>query len=93
MLLLKNKEYKDLEIIIHSNQGSLYSSKESNKFLHLYNIIHFTSKPDTHIENCTMETINVLIKEKYFFDFKLNLIYLFLSSSQLIVLYYNVNIK
>ena len=43
----KIKEYKDLEMILHSDQGSVYSSKKFNESLPLYNIIHSMSKPGT----------------------------------------------
>lgn len=39
VIIQKNKEYKDLEMILHSDQGSVYSSKKFNESLHLYNII------------------------------------------------------
>ena len=68
----KNKEYKDLEMILHSDQGSVYSSKKFNESLHLYNIIHSMSKPGTPTENGAMEAINGWIKEELFLDFKLN---------------------
>ena len=68
----KNKEYKDLEMILHSDQGSVYSSKKFNESLHLYNIIHSMSKPGTPTENGAMEAINGWIKEELFLDFKIN---------------------
>ena len=68
----KNKEYKGLEMILHSDQGSVYSSKKFNESLHLYNIIHSMSKPGTPTENGAMEAINGWIKEELFLDFKLN---------------------
>ena len=59
-------------MILHSDQGSVYSSKKFNESLHLYNIIHSMSKPGTPIENGAMEAINGWIKEELFLDFKLN---------------------
>lgn len=68
----KNKQYKDLEMIFHSDQGSVYCSKKFNESLHLYNIIHSTSKPGTPTENAAMEAINGWIKEELFIDFNIN---------------------
>ena len=68
----KNKQYKDLEMIFHSDQGSVYCSKKFNESLPIYNIIHSTSKPGTPTENGTMEAFNGWIKEELFIDFKIN---------------------
>ena len=68
----KEEHYKDLEMIFHSNQGSVYSSKKFNKSLALYNIIHSMSKPGKPTENGTMEAINGQIKEVLFIDFNIN---------------------
>ena len=68
----KNKQYKDLEMIFHSDQGSVYCSKRFNESLHLYNIIHSTSKPGTPTENGAMESINGWIKEELFIDFNID---------------------
>ena len=71
-VLHKKEEYKDLDMILHSNQGSVYSSKKFNQFLPLYNIIHSMSKPGTPTENGAMEAINGWIKEELFIDFNIN---------------------
>lgn len=68
----KNKKYMDLEMILHSDQGSVYSSKKFNESLPLYNIIHSMSKPGTPTENGAMEAINGWIKEELFIDFNIN---------------------
>ena len=68
----KNKKYTDLEMILHSDQGSVYCSKRFNESLYLYNIIHSTSKPGSPTENGAMEAINGWIKEELFIDFKIN---------------------
>ena len=68
----KNKKYTDLEMILHSDQGSVYCSKRFNESLHLYNIIHSTSKPGSPTENGAMEAINGWIKEELFIDFNIN---------------------
>lgn len=71
-LLYKKEEYKDLLMILHSDQGSVYSSKKFNESLPLYNIIHSMSKPGTPTENGAMEAINGWIKEELFIDFSIN---------------------
>lgn len=68
----KEENYKDLELIFHSDQGSVYSSKKFNESLPLYNIIHSMSKPGTPTENGAMEAINGWIKEELFIDFNIN---------------------
>ena len=68
----KNKKYMDLEMILHSDQGSVYCSKRFNESLYLYNITHSTSKPGTPTENGAMEAINGWVKEELFIDFKIN---------------------
>lgn len=68
----KNKKYTDLEMILHSDQGSVYCSKRFNESLYLYNIIHSTSKPGKPTENGAMEAINGWIKEELFIDFNIN---------------------
>lgn len=47
----KNKKYMNLEMILHSDQGSVYYSKRFNESLHLYNIIHSTSNSGSPTEN------------------------------------------
>ena len=68
----KEENYKDLEMIFHSDQGSVYSSKKFNESLPLYNIIHSMSKPGTPTENRAMEAINRWIKEELFINFNIN---------------------
>lgn len=68
----KNKKYADLEMILHSDQGSVYCSKRFNESLYLYNIIHSTSKPGTPTENGAMEAINGWMKVELFTDFNIN---------------------
>ena len=72
VIIQKNKEYQDLEMILHSDQGSVYSSKKFNESLPIYNIIHSMSKPGKPTENGAMEAINGWIKEELFLDFKIN---------------------
>ena len=71
-LIAKKEEYNDLELILHTDQGSVYSSKRYNESLPNYNIIHSMSKPGAPTENGAMEAINGWIKEELFIDFKIS---------------------
>ncbi len=71
-VLALKKEYSDFETILHTDQGSVYSSKKFNESLNLYNIIHSMSKPGKPTENGAMESINGWIKEELFLDFHIN---------------------
>ena len=71
-VLNKKEEYRDFVTILHTDQGSVYSSKKFNESLPLYNIIHSMSKPGTPTENGAMEAINGWIKEELFIDFNIN---------------------
>lgn len=71
-LLHKKEEYTTLEMILHSDQGSVYSSKKFNESLHMYSITHSMSKPGRPQENGAMESINGWIKEELFIDLRLN---------------------
>ena len=72
IVLHKKEEYLDLVTILHSDQGSVYSSKKFNESLNNYNIIHSMSKPGKPTENGAMEAINGWVKEELFIDFKIN---------------------
>lgn len=72
VICLKNKKYTDLEMILHSDQGSVYCSKRFNESLYLHNITHSVSKPGSPTENGAMEAINGWIKEELFIDFCIN---------------------
>ena len=68
-LLDIKKEYPDLEMILHTDQGAVYSSKSFNELLPSYNIIHSMSRAGTPTDNAAMESINGWIKEEMFIDF------------------------
>lgn len=71
-VLKRKEEYKNFITILHTDQGSVYSSKKFNQSLPLYNIIHSVSKPGKPTENGAMESINGWIKEELFIDFHIN---------------------
>ena len=62
------KNYPGLEMLLHTDQGSVYSSKSFNDLLPLYNIIHSMSRAGTPTDNAAMEAINGWIKAEMFND-------------------------
>lgn len=60
-----------LKMVLHTDQGSVYSSKEFNELLSAYNIIHSMSRAGTPTDNAAMESINGWIKAEMFADFHL----------------------
>ncbi len=67
-LLNIKKEYPNLEMVLHTDQGSVYSSKSFNELLPLYNIVHSMSRAGTPTDNAAMEAINGWIKAEMFSD-------------------------
>lgn len=68
--LLEIKEkHPDLEMILHTDQGSVYASKSFNELLPLYNVIHSMSRAGTPTDNAAMEAINGWMKSEMFNDF------------------------
>lgn len=68
----KIKGIDNLEIILHTDQGSVYSSKSYNELLPLYHIKHSMSRAGTPTDNGAMEAINGRAKTEMFIDFKIN---------------------
>lgn len=60
-----------MEMVLHTDQGSVYSSKSFNELLPLYNIIHSMSRAGTPTDNAAMEAINGWIKAEIFQDMHL----------------------
>lgn len=65
------KKHPELEMILHTDQGSVYSSKSFNELLPLYNIVHSMSRAGTPTDNAAMEAINGWIKAEIFTDLHL----------------------
>lgn len=63
------KNYPNLEMVLHTDQGSVYASKSFNELLPLYNIVHSMSRAGTPTDNAAMEAINGWIKTEMFNDF------------------------
>lgn len=70
-VLDKKKEYPNLDMILHSDQGSVYSSKSFNELLPNYNITRTMSRAGTPTDNGAMEAINGWLKEELFLDFNI----------------------
>ena len=67
-LLQMKKNYPELEMVLHTDQGSVYASKSFNELLPLYNIIRSMSRAGTPTDNAAMEAINGWIKAEIFTD-------------------------
>lgn len=65
--------YKDLETIVHSDQGIIYSSTAFNKLHENYTIKRSMSRAGTPTDNPVIESLNGWIKEELSIDFKIYL--------------------
>jgi len=70
-LIELKKKQPELEMILHTDQGSVYASKSFNDLLPLYHIVHSMSRAGTPTDNAAMEAINGWIKAEVFNDFHL----------------------
>lgn len=70
-LISIKQQYPELEMILHTDQGSVYASKSFNEILPLYNIVHSMSRAGTPTDNAAMESINGWIKSELFTDLHL----------------------
>ena len=62
-------EVPDLHTLLHTDQGTVYASKDFNELLPLYNIERSMSRAGTPTDNGTMEAINGWVKAELFNDF------------------------
>ena len=67
-LISIKQKYPGLEMILHTDQGSVYAPKDFNELLPLYNIVHSMSRAGTPTDNAAMEAINGWIKTEMFTD-------------------------
>ena len=67
-LLDIKKAYPELDMILHTDQGSVYASKSFNELLPMYHITHSMSRAGTPTDNAAMEAINGWIKTEMFSD-------------------------
>lgn len=68
-LLALKKKYPEFKTILHSDQGSVYTSQAFNELLPTYNIIRSMSRAGTPTDNGAMESINGWMKAELFTDF------------------------
>ena len=68
-LLELKKEFPDMQMVLHSDQGSVYASKDFNELLPMYNVVRSMSRASTPTDNAAMEAINGWIKAELFMDF------------------------
>ena len=67
-LLELKKQYPEYQMILHSDQGSVYASKAYNDLLPMY-VTRSMSRAGTPTDNGAMESINGWIKAELFMDF------------------------
>ena len=67
-LIALKKLLPDHQMILHSDQGSVYSSKSFNELLPMYGITRSMSRAGTPTDNAAMEAINGWIKAELFMD-------------------------
>ncbi len=68
-LLELKKAYPEMRMVLHSDQGSVYASKDFNELLPMYNVVRSMSRAGTPTDNAAMEAINGWIKAELFMDF------------------------
>ena len=69
-LLELKKQHPEYQMILHSDQGSVYASKAYNDLLPMY-VTRSMSRAGTPTDNGAMESINGWIKAELFMDFHL----------------------
>lgn len=67
-LIERRKQYPEYRMILHSDQGSVYTSKAFNELLPAY-VARSMSRAGTPTDNAAMEAINGWIKAELFMDF------------------------
>ena len=73
--MLNNKikrGYKDLETIVHTDQGIVFSSVSFNNIFDSYNITRSMSRAGTPTDNPVIESKNGWIKKEMYIDFDIN---------------------
>lgn len=73
--MLNNKikrGYKSLETIVHTDQGSVYSSVSFNNIFKSYKVIRSMSRAGTPTDNPVIESKNGWIKKEMYIDFDIN---------------------
>lgn len=88
-LLIKIKEEKPESTILHSDQGSVYSSLAYNKLIENYNIQRSMSRAGTPTDNAKIEAVNGWIKEELYKDFKVHKVENIFKTIKEYIRYYN----
>ena len=73
--MLNNKikrGYKNLQTIVHTDQGSVYSSVSFNNIFNSYNVTRSMSRAGTPTDNPVIESKNGWIKKEMYIDFDIN---------------------
>ena len=73
--MLNNKikrGYKNLETIVHTDQGIIYSSVSFNNIFDSYSITRSMSRAGTPTDNPVIESKNGWIKKEMYIDFDIN---------------------
>ena len=70
-LIELKKQHLEYKTVLHSDQGSVYASKNYNDLLGTSGIIHSMSRAGTPTDNAAIESINGWIKSELFTDFHL----------------------
>ncbi len=65
------KQHPEYQMVLHSDQGSVYASENYNDLLGPCGIIHSMSRAGTPTDNAAMESVNGWIKSELFTDFHL----------------------
>ena len=61
-LLNMKAKYPEMEMVLHTDQGSVYASRDFNEILPSYNIKRSMSRAGTPTDNATIESINGWMK-------------------------------
>lgn len=64
--------YKDLETIVHTDQGTVYSSLSFNNIFNSYEVTRSMSRAGTPTDNPVIESKNGWIKKEMYIDFDIN---------------------
>ena len=63
------KHFPDQELVLHSDQGTVYASKSYNELLPMCNITRSRSRADTPTDNAAMKSINGWVQTELLTDF------------------------
>lgn len=67
-LIAWKEQHPEHQMILHTDQGSVYASKAYNDLLPMYGITRSMSRAGTPTDNAAMESVNGWIKAEMFMD-------------------------